>query len=86
MFNSFIFPLSGPLSYGLRAAGDVKFTMYVSIFATVMCRVFFSIVFAMWMNLGVIGIAYAMCCDWAIRAVVFTKRYLSGKWKAFKVI
>lgn len=86
VFNSFIFPLSGPLSYGLRAAGDVKFTMYVSIFATVMCRVFFSIVFAMWMNLGVIGIAYAMCCDWAIRAVVFTKRYLSGKWKAFKVI
>ena len=86
VFNTVLFPLSGPLSYGLRAAGDVKFTMYVSIFATVICRVFLSVVFAIWMNLGVIGITLAMCFDWGIRALIFTKRYKSGKWKIFKVI
>ena len=84
--NSILFPLSGPLSYGLRAAGDVKYTMYVSIFATVICRVLFSIIFAVWMNLGVIGIAIAMCCDWGIRSILFVKRYKSGKWKRFSVI
>lgn len=86
VFNILFAPLSGPLSTGLRAAGDVKFTMYISIFATVICRVFFSVVFGIWMNMGVIGIALAMCCDWAIRAVIFTLRYKSGKWKNFKVI
>ena len=67
-------------------AGDVKYTMYVSIFATVICRVLFSIIFAVWMNLGVIGIAIAMCCDWGIRSILFVKRYKSGKWKRFSVI
>ena len=31
VFNSIVFPFSGPLGNGLRAAGDVKFTMVVSI-------------------------------------------------------
>lgn len=29
------FPFSGALSNGLRAAGDVKYTMYVSVVSTV---------------------------------------------------
>jgi len=31
-----------PLSAGLRAAGDVKFTMWASLFCTVVCRTFLS--------------------------------------------
>lgn len=86
IFNTVAFPFSGPLSNGLRATGDVKFTMIVSIASTVLGRFVFSIILAVYMNLGVIGIALAMCLDWSIRAVVFYLRLKSEKWTKFKVI
>lgn len=85
-FNAFVYPFSGPLSNGLRAAGDVKFTMIVSVASTVLARFVFSLLFAIYFNLGVIGIALAMCLDWSLRAVIFYLRYRSGKWMNFKVI
>lgn len=86
VFNAFLFPTSGALSNGLRAAGDVKYTMYLSVLSTVACRLVLSVVLGIWMNLGVIGIALAMCCDWAVRALFVSFRYKSGKWKNFRVI
>ena len=38
IFNTVAFPFSGALGNGLRAAGDVKYTMYCSIFTTVGVR------------------------------------------------
>lgn len=86
LFNAVCFPLSGALSNGLRAAGDVKFTMYISLLSTVAGRVLFSVIFAVWMNMGVIGVALAMCLDWGIRAVIFWIRFVKGSWKRFNVI
>lgn len=86
VFNAIVYPISGPLSNGLRAAGDVKFTMIVSIASTLLGRFVFSIIFAIYLNMGVIGIAFAMCLDWTIRAVIFYCRYRSEKWLEFKVI
>lgn len=86
VFNTVAFPMSGPLSKGLRAAGDIRFTMIVSIASTIGGRLLFSILFAVVLNWGVIGIAAAMCLDWVIRAVIFALRLKSGKWKEFKVI
>lgn len=86
VFNAFLFPLSGALSNGLRAAGDVKYAMYVSILSTVFGRLVFSVIFGIWMNMGVIGVALAMCLDWAIRAFFYLRRYRSGRWKNFQVI
>lgn len=86
VFNAIVYPISGPLSNGLRAAGDVKFTMIVSIASTLLGRFIFSIIFAIYLNMGVIGIAFAMCLDWTIRAVIFYFRYKSNKWTEFKVI
>lgn len=86
IFNTVAFPFSGPLSNGLRAAGDIKFTMIVSIASTVLGRLIFSIIFAVYLNMGVIGIAFAMCLDWSIRGVIFYIRFKSEKWKEFKVI
>lgn len=74
------------LSNGLRAAGDVKFTMYVSIVSTIGCRVVFSVLFGIYLYMGVIGIAFAMCLDWMIRAAFFWSRFRKGKWKEFRVI
>jgi len=86
VFNTFAFPFSGALGNGLRAAGDVKYTMYISIFTTVCVRLVFSYLFAVGMNLGVMGIAWAMCADWTVRGILFYIRTKNGKWKAFSII
>ena len=86
VFNAVAYPFSGALSNGLRAAGDVKFTMYVSIVSTIVVRFILSYVFGIVLNMGVIGIAIAMVCDWSMRAVIFIWRQRSGAWKRFKVI
>ena len=86
VFNSIAFPFSGPLGNGLRAAGDVKFTMVVSIASTIGGRLIFSLLFGIVFQMGVIGIACAMCLDWLLRAIIFYVRFKAGKWKCFKVI
>ena len=72
--------------YGLRAAGDVKFTMYVSVISTIAVRLLLSWLLGVALQMGVIGIAIAMVSDWVIRAVIFFWRQKSGKWKTFQVI
>jgi len=86
IFNTLFFPMAGPFPNGLRAAGDVKFPMYAALFTTVICRVTLSVVFAICLDMGVTGIAWAMCADWMIKAVMMALRYQSGKWKNYKVI
>lgn len=86
LFNAIAYPFSGALSNGLRAAGDVKFTMYVSIISTVAVRLLLSWLLGIVLQMGVIGIAVAMVCDWVLRAGIFFWRQKSGKWKTFQVI
>ena len=86
IFNAVAFPFSGALSNGLRAAGDVKFTMYVSVASTLAVRLLLSWLLGIVLQMGVIGIAAAMVCDWCVRAVLFIWRQKSGKWKSFRVI
>ena len=86
VFNAAAYPFSGALSNGLRAAGDVKCTMYVSVVSTVAVRLFLSYLLGINLQMGVIGIALAMVCDWVVRAVLFIWRERTGKWKTFQVI
>lgn len=86
LFNAAAFPASGALPNGLRAAGDVRYTMYIALISTIVVRFVLSIILGIWMDLGVIGVAAAMCCDWMVRAVLFLHRFRSGKWKTCSVI
>ncbi len=86
LFSALVQPFSGPLSSGLRAAGDVRFTMWASIFATVVCRTLLSFLLAKWLGMGVIGIALAMVLDWCIKAALDIWRFRSGKWKNYRII
>ena len=70
----------------MRAAGDVKFTMIVSITLTIAARLFFSAVFGLWLGWGVIGIAIGMSLDLVFRGAVFLQRLHSQKWTRFHVI
>lgn len=85
-FSSMFHPGGFVLSNALRAAGDVKYTMYTSLFATVVCRVVLSIFFGIWLNLGVVGVSIAMVFDWVVRTILISFRYKQGKWKKIKVI
>lgn len=86
IFNGLAYPFAGSLGNGLRAAGDVKFTMIVSITLTIAARLFFSALFGLWLNLGVIGIAIGMSVDLVFRGVIFIWRYKSQKWTQFHLI
>lgn len=84
--NAVIFPFADPLGKGLRAAGDVKFTMIISLVTTIGVRLILSIIFGITLKMGVIGIAIAMCIDWLVRGILFWIRFQRGKWKTFQII
>lgn len=86
LFSATVQPFAMPLSSGLRAAGDVKFTMWASILCTVVCRTLFSFILAEGLNMGVIGITIAMALDWCIKAGLDIWRFNSGKWRNRQVI
>lgn len=86
IFNGLAYPYAGSLGSGLRAAGDVKFTMVISITLTIAARLFFSALFGMWLGWGVIGVALGMSIDLVFRGAIFIWRYKSQKWTQFKII
>lgn len=86
IFNGITYPFAGPLGNGLRAAGDVKFTMIWSISLTIGARLLFSAIFGMWMHMGVIGVAIGMSIDLVIRGAIFIWRQKSQKWTKFRLI
>lgn len=86
IFNGLAYPFAGSLGSGLRAAGDVKFTMIISITLTIAARLLFSALFGLWLNWGVIGVAIGMSMDLVFRGIIFIRRYKSQKWTQFRLI
>lgn len=83
---SCIWPLSFTLPNTLRAAGDAKYTMGVSVFSMWVFRVFSSYFFAGTMGLGVLGVWIGMYVDWLFRTILFVIRYLRGKWLNKRIV
>lgn len=79
-------PQSFALPNALRAAGDAKFTMGVSIFTMWAFRVGLAFLFAYTLGLGVLGVWAAMILDWVVRGTVFWLRWRSGKWQSKGVL
>ena len=82
----FVWVLSFVPAYGMRAAGDVKFSMTVSSLTMWFARVAISIFLIRVMHFGPIAVWIGMSCDWTLRAIIFTSRFFSGKWLEKKVI
>ena len=78
---AFLWTASFTLPNGLRAAGDVKYTMIMSIISMWVFRIAFSYLLASWMGMGVFGVWIAMTIDWLFRLIVFIGRFVRGKWK-----
>lgn len=86
IFASILWPASFTFPNALRAAGDVRFTMCISIISMWLCRICLSYVYGTVLGLGVIGVWLAMFTDWLFRIIWFTWRYRSGKWTQKRVI
>lgn len=81
VFTIVIWPASFTLPNGLRAAGDVRFTMGISVLSMWIFRIGFSYLLAQGLQLGLMGVWFAMFIDWFVRAVLFIWRFLSNRWR-----
>ena len=81
-FAVLMWPPALALPSALRAANDVKFTMWVSVAAMVFARIGLSWLLGVHFGMGVTGVWIGMIMDWVVRIVFFVPRYFSGKWRA----
>lgn len=76
-----VWSTSFALPNAIRAAGDVKFTMVVSMFSMFAFRIGFSYLFVYFFGFGIYSVWFGMVIDWTFRSVCFVARWLSGKWR-----
>jgi putative MATE family efflux protein len=81
-----VWPMAMTLPVTLRAAGDARYPMVVSLSSMAACRLFLAYVLGAGLGLGVVGAWSAMILDWVAKAVLFLVRYRGGRWKEFRVI
>ena len=72
--------------YGLRAAGDVKFSMITSCCTMWACRFCLCIFLIRVLGFGPMGVWIGMFADWTVRGILFTWRFHSRWWLKHKVI
>ena len=70
----------------LRAAGDVRFPVYVGILSMWGVAVSVSYFAGIWLGLGLIGIWIAMILDEWLRGLLMLRRWRSGKWRNMSFI
>lgn len=73
-------------AYGMRAAGDVRFSMMTATLTMWLCRVALSVCLMRFCGVGPMGVWIGMFADWTIRSVIFTIRFVHGKWLNFHVL
>ena len=87
MFQTAVFwPLAFTVPNFLRAAGDAKFTMLISIISMWAFRVLLSRILGVYFGMGFLGVCWGMFVDWYCRGLFFTLRFLHGKWKTKTVV
>lgn len=67
----------------LRAAGDVRFPLYIGLFSMWFFSVGVSFVLGIWMNWGLVGIWIGLGLDECFRALLMQIRWDRGRWVKF---
>ncbi len=70
----------------LRAAGDAKYTMVVSVACMWLFRIGMAFLLSYAAGLGVAGVWWAMVLDWIVRGVFFIVRWQRGRWQNKRII
>ena len=76
-----LWPLSFTLPNALRAAGDVKVPMVISMVSMAAVRLVGSWLLGVKLGLGVVGVWIAMVADWVVRTICFLLRVRQKLWK-----
>ena len=77
-------PTSFALANAIRAAGDVRYTMVVSIASMWIFRICLAYILGLKLGLGLLGIWSAMTIDWVVRSIFYVWRIVSGRWLSHK--
>ncbi|WP_407892132.1 MATE family efflux transporter [Lacticaseibacillus sp. N501-2] len=81
-----VWSFSFVLPSALRAAGDGKFTTYISLLTMWLFRVVGGYVFGVRLGYGLIGITVVMTLEWAIRGLIFVLRFRGTRWLRKRLI
>ena len=73
-------------AYGMRAAGDVRFSMILSCISMWLFRVTLCIYLCRVHGFGPIAVWIGMFTDWTVRGIVFAIRFKSRRWLAHEVL
>ncbi len=72
--------------YGMRAAGDVGFSMVASSATMWLCRVALCIYLVRAWGFGPMAVWIGMFADWTVRSILFGWRFVSGRWLKHQVL
>ncbi len=81
-----IWPMAYSQPVTFRSAGDARFPMLTATISMFICRILMSYIFVQFFRIGLFGTYLAMFMDWVVKAIIFTVRYISGRWMRFKLI
>lgn len=73
-------------AYGMRAAGDVRFSMITSCVSMWVFRFCLCVFLIRVIGMGPLAVWFGMFTDWTIRGIVFIWRFHSRKWLKHKVV
>ena len=87
---SIVTPCLWPMAFtpvnGMKAAGDVRFTMVASTVSMWIFRVGLCYLLFLGHGFGPLGVWIGMFADWAVRSVIYTVRLIRGRWATKRVL
>lgn len=86
IFTIFFYGSSFGTTGILRAAGDTRYAMYVSIPSMLLVRVGMSYLLVYVFHMSLLGIWLSMCLDWVVRSICFVSRLRGDVWLNKKAI
>lgn len=69
------------LGHGLRGAGDTRSPLLAAVLGGLVVRVVGALTLARGLDLGLVGIWIATCCDWTLRTILLVGVFARGRWQ-----
>ncbi|MFV8754654.1 MATE family efflux transporter [Nannocystaceae bacterium ST9] len=73
------------LGHALRGAGDTRSPLVAAVVGGLAIRVLGALVLARGLDLGLVGIWIATCCDWTVRTIILALVFGRGRWQSIRL-
>ncbi len=81
-----LWPCAFIMPAGMKGAGDVRFTLLVSVLSMWIVRITLGYVLCVQFKWGVLGVWIAMYLDWLVRGIAYWRRFQFGNWQKHEII